>query len=53
MPQSFPAIPGCWEDFLIVVRGSVVFSLLSVGGKGGCDKLVIVRSEMAKCAGHR
>lgn len=49
MPQSFAATPRHWADFLHVVRGSVVFLLLSVGGKGGCDKLVIVKSERAKC----
>lgn len=34
MPQSFPATPGCWADFRLVVIGSVVFLLLSVRREG-------------------
>lgn len=30
-PQSFPAAPGCWADFLLVVIGSIVFLLMLEG----------------------
>lgn len=52
MPQSFPVPPRNGLDFLLIVRGSMGFLLLSIGRKGGYDKLAFGRMEWLRVWGQ-